>query len=97
MVIYTYIIRRNLRRVKYFLQKNTNNINMVSKFHERIRNLRIEKGLLQKDVAKVFNVARKTVSDWEIAGHEPSYSILMDIAKFYNVSIDYLLGMIDEM
>ena len=70
---------------------------MGSKFSERLKNLRQEKGMLQKDLAKLLNVSRSTIADWECRGHEPSYALLMEIAKIFGISIDYLLGMVDEI
>lgn len=57
---------------------------------DRLKELREDLELNQEDVAKRINVGRSTYASWEVGRAEPSVSILKDIAKFYNVSIDYL-------
>ncbi len=70
---------------------------MKTKFGERVKKLRTENNLTQKQLSEKFNLNRTAVADWETRGKEPSYSTLMDIAKFFNVTTDYLLGVIDEI
>jgi transcriptional regulator with XRE-family HTH domain len=69
--------------------------NIMNKFAEKLKEQRVEKGLLQKDVAKHLNVIANTVSMWECGDNEPSFDTLIKIAKFFNVSTDYLLGLED--
>ena len=64
-----------------------------SKFGQRVKELRIERDLTQESMAKEFNVHRTTVKDLEIRGKEPNYITLVKIAKFFEVSTDYLLGL----
>lgn len=59
---------------------------------ERLRQLRQEKKLLQKDVAQAINVGRTTYVKYENGDSEPSMKILIQLAKFFDVSTDYLLG-----
>lgn len=65
---------------------------MKSIFNERLKDLREEKGLLQQDLAIILNVCKSTVSGWEVGRNQPSYDMLLVIAKFFDVSVDYLLG-----
>lgn len=65
---------------------------MTCLFNERLKELREEQGLLQADLAKILSVSKSTVSDWEIGRNQPSYDMLIDIARYFDVSIDYLLG-----
>ncbi|MCL1901009.1 MAG: helix-turn-helix domain-containing protein [Firmicutes bacterium] len=65
------------------------------KFGERLRELRNEKNLTQKQLGDIFNVNRVTIVDWEIRGKQPSYEILCKLAKFFEVRTDYLLGLED--
>lgn len=62
------------------------------KFSERIRKLRKENNLTQKELAENIGVDRATVAGYETKGKEPSYSTLRNIANFFGVSIDYLIG-----
>lgn len=66
--------------------------NMKSNFQTRLKELREEKDLLQKDLAKILNVSKSAVSGWEVGRNQPSYDILMQIAAFFNVTVDYLIG-----
>ena len=58
---------------------------------ERLKILRKEKNLLQKDIAKEINVGRSTYVKYENGDSEPSLRILVELANFFNVSTDYLL------
>ena len=64
--------------------------------YERLRNLREDKDLKQKDIAKMLNVAQTTYSDYENGKINMPTSILIKLAELYNTSIDYLLGMTDN-
>ena len=61
------------------------------KFKENFKNYRIEKGITQKEIANSLNTTLKTISHWETGYTEPSISQLVEIAKFFNVSIDELV------
>lgn len=65
---------------------------MTCIFNERLKELREEQGLLQADLAKILSVSKSTVSGWEIGRNQPSYDMLIDVARYFDVSIDYLLG-----
>ena len=64
--------------------------------YERMRNLREDKDLKQKDIAKMLNAAQTTYSDYENGKINMPTSILIKLAELYNTSIDYLLGMTDN-
>lgn len=65
---------------------------------ERIKQLRTEKGLSQDDLAKYLNLKnRSTLGTWETSDKaSPDYETLKKIAVFFNVTTDYLLGLVDE-
>lgn len=63
---------------------------------QRLRELRKEKGLSQIQVAIYCDIAEKTYQNYELCTREPKLEILMRIADFYNVTIDYLVGRTDE-
>lgn len=67
----------------------------MSKFGERVRELRIEKGESRKTFAKNINVLERTISFWELSQRECDFDMLIKIAKYFNVTIDYLLGLED--
>ena len=68
---------------------------MENKFSERLKELREESNLTQKNLANKLNISKSAISAWEIGRNQPSYDLLIEIAKFFNVSTDYLLGMED--
>ncbi len=63
-------------------------------FGKKLRELRLEKGLSQRELGKIFNVCNQTISFWESGSREPDLDNLLMIAKYFGVTIDYLL---DEM
>lgn len=62
-------------------------------FAERLRDLRLEKGLSMKELAKELNITDATISYWENDVNEPKITYLKSIALYFNVSTDYLLGL----
>lgn len=64
-------------------------------FAQRLRELRQNKNLSMKQLAKELNITDAAISNWENEINEPKISYLFDIAKFFNVSSDYLLGLED--
>jgi len=61
-------------------------------FGNNLKKLRENKNLLQKELAEILNVTSQTVSGWEIGRTQPEYQMLLKIANFFEVSVDYLLG-----
>ena len=59
---------------------------------ERIKNLREDSDLLQKDVAKM----QQYYSEYEQGNKTMPVSQLMELAEYYDVSLDYLVGLTDE-
>lgn len=64
-------------------------------FGERLKQLRIEKGLYQKDLAKILGVSAGAIGMYENNKRTPDFELLIKIAKFFDVSIDYLLCQTD--
>ncbi len=58
----------------------------------RLLELRTEKKLSQRDVAKLFNISQGTYNNWENGKTQPSIEQLVSIADYFDVSLDYLLG-----
>ena len=67
----------------------------MNKFKEILKELRLEKGLSQKQLANELGVLERTVSYWESGSRECDFDTLILIAKFFAVSTDYLLGLED--
>ena len=64
-------------------------------FAQRLRELRQDKHLSMKQLAKELNTTDAAISNWENEINEPKISYLVTIANFFNVSADYLLGLED--
>lgn len=62
-------------------------------FAERLRELRLEKGLSMKQLAKELNTTDAAISYWENDVNEPKITYLKVIALYFNVSTDYLIGL----
>lgn len=62
----------------------------------RLRELRLEKGLTIVELAKVLDSAKTTIANYETDKRQPNYDMLKRIAEFYNVTIDYLVGITDN-
>lgn len=61
-------------------------------FPEIIKALRTERNLLQKEVAAYLGITRPAYSAYEMGKRQPDYATLINLASFFNVSTDYLLG-----
>lgn len=65
-------------------------------FKVRFKELRIEKGISQEKIGKLLNMSKMAISHWEKGHSEPSIEQLKIIAKFFDVSVDYLIGFSEE-
>lgn len=59
---------------------------------KNLQKLRLERNLGQEELAEILNVSRQTITNWENETARPSYEKLIEIADFFNVPIDYLIG-----
>ena len=62
----------------------------------RLKQLRKAKGMTQQALALKMNVATNTLAQWEYASREPNLSTVIELAEFFSVSTDYLLGRTDK-
>lgn len=68
---------------------------MENVFGERLKELRQEKQIGQVELSKCLNVSKGIISLWENGLREPSMSSLIVLAEYFDVSIDYLVGLKD--
>lgn len=68
----------------------------MSSFGEILSELRKDKSLSQKALADVLHVSSGTISNYENGVHLPDIEKLMEIASFFQVTTDYLLGRCDS-
>lgn len=65
-------------------------------FSERLSAIRIAKKIAATDVAKKLGISKAAISQFETGKNAPSAAILIALADFYDVSIDYLVGRSDD-
>lgn len=64
--------------------------------HARIRDLREDRDLTQKQVADILNMSQTGYSKYETGENDIPTRVLVALAKFYDTSIDYLLELTDD-
>lgn len=62
----------------------------------RIRNLREDKDLTQKQVGEMLNMSQTGYNQYEIGKNDIPTRVLIKLAEIYDISVDYLLGITDE-
>lgn len=61
--------------------------------YARIRDLREDNDLTQKMIANILNISQRGYSHYETGNNDIPTETLIKLAKFYNVSVDYILGL----
>lgn len=64
--------------------------------YQRIRDLREDRDLTQKQLAEILNCSQQVYSNYELGQRDIPTDILIKLARFYNVSADYILGLSDK-
>lgn len=67
----------------------------MTNFATRLKELRVEKGLSQFELAKKLSTSKSTISMYEQGRRTPSYEGLEEMADYFNVDMDYLMGRSD--
>ena len=62
---------------------------------QRLKELRIEQKITQKQLADILQTNNSSVCDWERGRTEPNVEMIVSICKYFDVSADYLLGLED--
>lgn len=68
----------------------------MAKFSERLRELRKERGLKQREMAEICGLKLRSYQDYEYQVSYPSALGLVALADFFGVSLDYLMGRTDK-
>jgi len=63
---------------------------------ERLAEVRKDRGLKQRELSKILAVSETTISGYENNRNRPDDEIKVNIAKTFDISLDYLLGAIDD-
>lgn len=64
--------------------------------YKRIRDLREDGDLTQKDVARALNCSQQVYSNYELGQRDIPTDILIKLSALHNVSVDYILGISDN-
>lgn len=64
--------------------------------YERLRNLREDADLTQKQMAEILHCSQQVYSNYELGQRDIPTAILIELAKFHNTSTDYILGLTNE-
>ncbi|MFI3174570.1 MAG: helix-turn-helix transcriptional regulator [Bacillota bacterium] len=65
-------------------------------YYQRLRDLREDKDLVQKQVADILGIDQRVYSNYEIGKREIPCRFVIKLALYYNVSTDYILGMTNQ-
>lgn len=63
---------------------------------KRVKDLREDHDMLQKDIAKLLGISQQYYSEYEKGNRTIPITHLITLAKFYGTSIDYMVGLSDE-
>ena len=61
-------------------------------YYKRIRDLREDNDLKQKEIAAVLNIDQRVYSNYELGKREIPLHLIIKLADYYNVSLDYIVG-----
>ena len=75
------------------INKNIKKKMIIIKKYQRLKDLRLDKELLQKDIAEILGTSRRQYSRWETGENELPMHHFIKLAEFYNVSLDYIAGL----
>ncbi|QUI22018.1 helix-turn-helix transcriptional regulator [Vallitalea pronyensis] len=65
-------------------------------FHDRLRLLRLNKGLTQEELGKIVGKSKNNISQYERNARQADDDTKKELAKFFNVSMDYLMGITEH-
>ena len=65
-------------------------------FPERLKYLRVENGLTQKQLANAVGAGERGLQDYELRKCKPGHDAIIKLCQHFNISADYLLGLSDD-
>lgn len=85
---------RNLtQQIDDLLTPSTSPVKQDISFSKRLREVRKNSGMTQSDFSEAFQFSAGTIAMWETGKRQPDFETLIRIARYFNVSTDYLLGL----
>lgn len=67
----------------------------LTKFAERLKDLRLENNLSQKQLGKLTDISQGSIGKWELCQRSPTLENIAALALFFKVTADYLIGLED--
>ena len=64
-------------------------------FKDRVKELRAERGISQMQLAKELKISQSAIAKWELGKTEPTASAIIAVAKYFNETTDFILGVTD--
>lgn len=61
-------------------------------FAEKLKEIRKSNNITQEELASYLSISKQAVSSWEIGKSEPDTNTIKEIANYFNVTVDYLVG-----
>lgn len=65
----------------------------MAEFKERLKELRLERGLTQTELANKTKISQAGIAKWETGDRTPNLEYLIVLAKFFGCTADYLIGL----
>lgn len=65
-------------------------------YYNRLKDLREDKDLTQKQLVEILGMHKTTYTNYEQGKRELPFNLAIKLAKFYNVSLDYIAGLTNE-
>ncbi len=65
-------------------------------FGEHLKSLRVSKRITQKQLAEFTGTSERGIQNYELNLRKPTYDILISLADYFDVSLDYLVGRSDD-
>lgn len=66
------------------------------KFNEHLKKLRLSKNITQKQLAEYIGASERGVQNYELGLRKPAFDMLISLADYFEVSLDYLVGRSDD-
>ncbi len=65
-------------------------------FGEIVKELRLQRNMSQMDLSKATGISQSAIAKWELGKTEPTASAIVMLAKYFDESSDYLLGLSED-
>lgn len=65
-------------------------------YYQRLKDLREDNDKKQEEIAKILNTSQKQYSRWERGEREIPFHNVITLAKYYNITIDYIAGITND-